>query len=198
MGDEADVTSFLESVSSEDWKRLTIRLTRYAFGAIRHRSWHDAEDIAQAAFLQVIDPKLRTWDREQERDFFDHLASLVRKEASRRRMVVRRHRETEYEEDDANDETRKGTRSAPSHEEQLMRDERGRCILAIVRNKAADDRHVLKVLDLLEAHVDTMSEQADHMGCTMMEVRNARVRLGRHVKNAEKELDAEGGASRGQ
>ena len=194
--EDLDVASFLAGLKDDDWKRISLRLTRYAFATIvpKDRSWHEAEDRAQVALLEVIDPKTRSWDRKVEPDFFAHLAFLVRKEASRRRMKLRRHRDTEYVEDDENDESIPGMPRTPSHEERLMKDERGQRVLALVRERAKDDVLLLRVLDLLEAHVDTIGEQAEHIGVTMMEVRNARVRLGRHVKNAEKELDGEGGS----
>jgi len=56
---------------------------------------------------------------------------------------------------------------------------------------------MLKVLELLEARIDTMAEHADHMACTISEARNARIRLAHHVKRIEKELDAEGEGSHG-
>lgn len=195
MGSAAlEIESFLASVTADEWKNLSRRLTRYAFATIRHRSWHEAEDLAQSAFLAVIDPNTRSWDRGAQPAFFEHLASLVRVEASRRRMVHRRRRETEYEEENEQGDTPETNPKTRSHEEELLHEERGRRVMAAIRERARGDEHLLKVLGLLEAGVDTMAEHAAHIGITLMEARNARVRLRRLVERIEKELDAQGEA----
>jgi hypothetical protein len=209
---QGGVDAVLASLNDDVWERFSVRLKRYAFACLRHTSWADAEDISQTAFLQVIDPKLRTWNPETEPDLFTHLKALVRQEVSRRRMMFRRHRETPYEEEisdekqstaaeagvDESDATPANNPYTPSHETTLLREERGGRILSLLRERYATDALMLKVLELLIARVDTTAEQAEHIGCTLVEVRNARVRLGDRVKRIEKELDAEGGSAHGK
>ncbi len=193
---ELDVDRFFAAVTDDEWKRVSRRLTLYAFATIRKRWWHEAEDLAEDALLAVIDPDKRKWDRLAQPESFEHLASLVRANASMNRMMRRRHRDTEYEEENEKGDTPETNPKTRSHEEELIHGERGRRVIAAVRERAPTDERVNKVLGLLEAGIDTMAEHAAHVGCTLMEARNARVRLARLVKRIEKELDAERGEGR--
>jgi DNA-directed RNA polymerase specialized sigma24 family protein len=196
--------------TDEQLGRLSVRLKRYAFATIRHRSWEEAEDLAQGAFLNVIDPKLRTWDPELEPDLFTHLKALVRSEESRRRKTYRRRRETPYEEEVGegqstaaeagvhdDEATPANNPYTPSHEAKMHRDEGGRRVFSLLRERYPKDEMIVKVVGCLERHIETMAEQAAEIGCTMMEVRNARDRLWRYVKKIEAELDDEGKGGKG-
>jgi hypothetical protein len=97
----------------------------------------------------------------------------------------------------AGDATPAGNPHTASPEAALLHNERGRRVFGLLREQHPKEEIVLKVVGCLERHIETMAEQAEDIGCTMIEVRNARDRLWRYVKKIEKELDDEGKGGKG-
>ncbi len=64
-------------LAAQDWADLSGRLTKYAHVRLRKTSWHTAEEIAQQAIVQLLDPAYATWDRDRHPDLFDCLGSIV-------------------------------------------------------------------------------------------------------------------------
>jgi DNA-directed RNA polymerase specialized sigma24 family protein len=182
----------LRELKQEEWHALSVRLTLYARVCLQRHQSH-AEDVAQEAIADAFDPSLPdAWDLSVHPNAFSFLSALVRRialahrrgygEAKRRRIS------------DERMERRGGL--VESTEVTLARDERAYLVIQRIRQRiGTSDPNALAVLNLMEANVLTMAEQAEHLGCTLDEARSARRRLTTQIKNAEREVDAvDGGA----
>jgi hypothetical protein len=177
----------MERLREQDWGKLSVRLTRYAFACLRKKRWADAEDLAQEAIANAFDPKLPGWDPEVDPEVIDFLKRSVRELAS----IGRKRRVRADEAADVLQAHEQERGHVGTIEETFARNQRGFAIVDRIRaNVGTSDPRVLALLDLLLVHVDTMAEQAVHMDCTMDEVRSVRRRLGTQVKKAEREVDA--------
>jgi DNA-directed RNA polymerase specialized sigma24 family protein len=65
------------ALKNQDWADLSRRLTRYAKARLRGSSLATAEEIAQQAIMQLLDPAYASWDRERHPDVFDCLGHIV-------------------------------------------------------------------------------------------------------------------------
>ena len=199
-----------ELLEGAQWKSLSLRLTRYAFACIRGRSWPDAEDFAEGAITNVLDPTTRSWNPAEEPDLWKHLARVVRTDIAAKRMRKLRHRETEYQDEtheawdkSANEENLTAARaSAPRvhgswqrpADDALIAAQRDAERLEKIHQRFAKDKRVLDVLDLLMRRIDTIAEHAAHLDCTFDEAHSARRRLAKFVAKLEAEKDPERGA----
>jgi DNA-directed RNA polymerase specialized sigma24 family protein len=79
--DRAPRSSTVRAVSTgdrlrgEDWSKLQAKLTLFAHGRTRKRSWHLAEDLAQTAIADLL-ARPESWDPEKE-PLLKHLAKRV-------------------------------------------------------------------------------------------------------------------------
>jgi hypothetical protein len=65
------------ALAAQDWTDLSQRLTRYTYARLRKSSWETAEDLAQQAITQLLDPAYASWDRERHPDLFDCLGHIA-------------------------------------------------------------------------------------------------------------------------
>ncbi len=67
----------LEQLEKVDWARTSVRLTSHAYRRLgTGRDWHVAEELAQEAIEQVIDPNYKDFDP-ADGSLFKHLGSVV-------------------------------------------------------------------------------------------------------------------------
>jgi DNA-directed RNA polymerase specialized sigma24 family protein len=176
----------LRAMEASEWRSLSLRLTKYARACLQ-KHWAQAEDVAQDAIADLFDPDIPGWDPEKHPDLFVFLAASVRALAMAQR---RGYAETQRRRISEERMEKRGP-TVESTEAILARDERAYLIIERIRaNMGTKDPKARSVLDLLEAQVFTMAEQAEHMGCTMDEVRSARRRLGTQIEKAKREVDA--------
>lgn len=176
-------------LTDDEWRKLSVRLTRYAFACVRYKSWHDAEDMAQEAITQLFDPEYKRWDPALCPDLFAFLARIVTGLANNR-WQKKKARKYVYI---GGADLAQHLPPEPPPQEALGDEHRGHVIMQTVHERAAKDELLLKVLGLLEARVDTTREHAEHIGCTMDEARSARRRLANLLKKIQAELDAQAG-----
>jgi hypothetical protein len=90
------------ALAAQDWADLSQRLTRYAHTRMRKTSWASAEEIAQQAIVQLLDPAYASWDREHCPDIFDCRGSIVNGLVqNQNRLKARRGKHVALREDDA-------------------------------------------------------------------------------------------------
>jgi hypothetical protein len=97
------------ALAALDWGDLSVRLTNYALYKLRRTSRQAAEDCAQQAIAEFLDPAYAAWDRERHPDAFDCLGSIVngivanhfRREARRGKRVALREDARTHDDEEA-------------------------------------------------------------------------------------------------
>lgn len=172
-------------VEDSEWADLSTRLTRYAFVCIRKQSFDVAEDIAQTAMTQVLDPHYKEWDPDREPKLFDHLCNVVRGIISNRRRTRALHRERAVEPEAI---AEMPLVAADNQEAQLAHRQIAMTLADRLGRDFANDSVVAKVVALTVDGVTTPREQAAAAGEPIDEIRKARKRLFRGTAEVAREL----------
>jgi predicted transcriptional regulator len=208
------VNKLLEGV---DWRATTLRLTKFAHMRTKGVSWELAEDLAQEAITQLLDPRYMDWDPEREPELLEHLQNVVRGLASNRRRTAATSREIamsperlarrtgddvpeagsaeramsggEVEAAPARRRTSAGAQGGA--EERAVRRDIAAATARELAARFADDPDVLRIVALAKQGKASLSEQAEAMGITMQQVHNARQRLHRGLAAIQRELSGE-------
>jgi hypothetical protein len=214
---ENDIEAIL---AAQDWGDLSSRLTRYVHVRLRKGSWETAEEIAQEAITQFLDPAYATWDRERNPDVFDALGSVAnglvqndfRKRQRRGPHVSLRDddRTHDDEEPELAQDDRAGdkpvlpppadavlltdTRTAESFVTPSTARDESRKTLALARLRARlhGDAVCLGLLDRICAGEEGAAEDAKALGVGVTEVYNAKRRIHHHVRALAREYSSGG------
>src|SRR5262249_42324668 len=153
-------------------------LSKWCFIAIRKRSWEEAQDVAQKAIEQLLDPRYKAWDPKSEPRVFRHLINVARGIISNaRRLRASRETATEDEKleaalgatnDGEDEEARVASRAHARH---AVRE------LAELTGRADGDPLEQEVMALYAEEIVELDEQARVLGRPKHDVRNARRRL---------------------
>jgi DNA-directed RNA polymerase specialized sigma24 family protein len=176
------ITALVEEL---DWGALSNRLRRFAFLRMKKRSEEEADEVAQTAIMQVLDPRYMAWDPDREPEIYDHLKNLVRGLVSNRRRRNEENRVVATD-DDALVELAK----APHHDPATVLADKqlARTVADRFAAMFPDDAIVLEVVSLTAQGVVTPRDQAEAAGVPYDDVRNARRRMFRAAKEIAGEL----------
>jgi DNA-directed RNA polymerase specialized sigma24 family protein len=172
-------------VEKLDWGEISARLTRYAYGAVRRRSHAQAEDLAQKAIMEVLDPMYMEWDPEREPDIFEHLKNVVRGAVSNLRQRRERRHVVAADLDVVADYV---AAEGPTPEDELAGAEGVATLEARLATMFDGDALVTKLIALAIDGTQTARDQAVACGVPIGEIRNARKRLFRGTAELAKEL----------
>lgn len=178
----ARITAHVEKL---EWDRLFTRLTRWAYVCTRRRSYELAEEIAQTALTQVLDPFYVEWDPEREPDLFDHLCNVARGIISNRRRKRALAREVAIDAEALEDMPIAGDANP---ERELSSRQEANTLADKLGTAFANDTLVTKIVALAVDGVTTPREQAEATGAPIEDVRNARKRLFRAAADVAREL----------
>ena len=179
---EAKLRDLLEN---DEWEDITARLTASAYRLMRKkRPLADAEDAAQKAICQFLDPDYKDWDPE-EQTLLKHLESVmvgiihdqyvnVGERMREKAVDIDRHRiESE----------------APTVEAEVITRERGRLVFGALRDHFAAMPLESALVELFAQGHDLPREQVQELGQPYMKVYKARARVTEEARRILAELE---------
>jgi hypothetical protein len=172
----AGALAALELLREDEDLRKAILLQAYSLT----RNLADAKELAQEAMAKAIDPDDSPWDRDTEPSLKAHVGSLMNSAMANRRRGERRHPLVAYEKDQ---DLR--VDPAPTVEERMVQEEEVSELqgeMAILRARLDGDRIALGKIDLLYRGISDAATQAEHLACTMTDIRRANERITYHVE----------------
>jgi hypothetical protein len=176
------ITAHVEKL---DWAAISNRLRRFAFLRMHKRSVEAADEVAQSAIMQVLDPRYMAWDPEREPDLYQHLKNVVRGLVSNRRRRNEDNRVVATD-DDALVELAKAPHNDPATA--LADKQLAKTVADRFGAIFGDDPLVLELLSLTAQGVVTPRDQAEAAGVPYDEVRNARKRMFRVAREVAADL----------
>lgn len=186
----SDLADYHALLREQPWAAISRRATLFAHRLMRKKSWEAAEDVAQQATLVLFDPSRRRWERSVHADVFDALAPIVVGLVSNRRQKHGNRREISHENlEDAERSSRVAPRDARTPEATVAKAERARVVMERLRARVADDVVAREVVTLLEEGVDGREGQAQALGRSIEEIKNARRRITNHLAIIDRDLD---------
>jgi hypothetical protein len=177
MGDGvAGALAAHELLEADDDLRKAIFLHAYSLT----RNLADAKELAQGAMAKAIDPAASPWDPDEQPSLKEHLGSLVNSAVANRRRGERRHPLVPYERD-------KDLRvdPTPTVEQRMVQEDEVaelKAEMVVLRTHLAGDTIALGKIDLLYRGIDDAATQAEHLKCTVADIRRANVRITYHVE----------------
>ncbi len=167
----AGALAAVELLREDEHLRKVILLQAYSLT----RNLADAKELAQDAIAKAIDPAGSPWDPDTEPSLKDYLGSLMNSAAANRRRGERRHPLVPYEKD-------KDLRAdpAPTVEERMVQEDEVADLegeMVVLRARLAGDRIALGKIDLLYRGISDAATQAEHLACTVTDMRRANERI---------------------
>jgi DNA-directed RNA polymerase specialized sigma24 family protein len=175
------------------WPKVQKQVLAYAFALTKSKA--HAEDLTQDAIRRAFDPEETPWNPVTVPNVAHFLMSLVRRNASNERSSGRRHHEITVRSKRHEIRVTRAANNVPSPgptpESSLAVHDLAARRLAALRTRAADDKLVLALIDLIERDVETPAEQAEALSTSVQDITFARRRLFRHAEAVARDLPGE-------
>ena len=176
-----------DSLEGANWRDLFPRLVASAHRMMRkRRPLSDAQDVAQKAITQLLDPDYKDWDPE-EKKLEEHLESVAWG-IIRNQYVNVGNRSTDAL-DDAKDRGKRIAASAPSPEDEIASRELHSVVFGELRRHFAAKPLELTIIELFEEGIHLPREQAREIDRAYHVVYEARWRVVREARRIMAELE---------